>query len=280
MRGILLRSIGALAALLSISGVEAATLFANVAGSQLWRVDTTAVTATLVSSFSTGISSEIEWDGAGTIYWSDTDVNTNLHRTDTGGILTSTGTMSFPAGGNVITAMEFVGSTLYGGFTTEGGGSSSLTTINTATDVVTLIGGTGITSPIGGLAYDGLTMYTINVQGSISSLYSVNLGTGAASLIGSTGVALTGLEFGSDGVLYTLGNAAGSNGDNLYSINPLTGASTLLGNLGVGVINCGQFGGAGCSLNGLTTAAVPIPAAFWLFGSALGLLGWMRRKAT
>ena len=25
--------------------------------------------------------------------------------------------------------------------------------------------------------------------------------------------------------------------------------------------------------------AVPVPAAVWLFGSALGVLGWMRRKA-
>jgi hypothetical protein len=29
-----------------------------------------------------------------------------------------------------------------------------------------------------------------------------------------------------------------------------------------------------------TYSVVPVPAAVWLFGSALGLLGWMRRKAT
>jgi hypothetical protein len=36
--------------------------------------------------------------------------------------------------------------------------------------------------------------------------------------------------------------------------------------------------GAGLAYD-ITFTAVPIPATVWLFGSALGLLGWMRRKA-
>lgn len=33
-------------------------------------------------------------------------------------------------------------------------------------------------------------------------------------------------------------------------------------------------------LEGTTIAPIPVPAAVWLFGSALGLLGWVRRRAT
>lgn len=37
----------------------------------------------------------------------------------------------------------------------------------------------------------------------------------------------------------------------------------------------------GVDFNALITTAVPVPASVWLFGSALGLLGWVRwRKAT
>ena len=39
-------------------------------------------------------------------------------------------------------------------------------------------------------------------------------------------------------------------------------------------------GGDYAGVTTFTVQVVPIPAAVWLFGSALGLLGWLRRKAT
>jgi hypothetical protein len=40
------------------------------------------------------------------------------------------------------------------------------------------------------------------------------------------------------------------------------------------------FGGGTVELDNIVVSAVPIPAAVWLFGSALAGLGWMRRKQT
>jgi len=39
-----------------------------------------------------------------------------------------------------------------------------------------------------------------------------------------------------------------------------------------------NYNGSGVFYDNLSFAQVPIPAAVWLFGSALGLLGWARRK--
>lgn len=51
----------------------------------------------------------------------------------------------------------------------------------------------------------------------------------------------------------------------LATINPLTGVATDIGLLSDKVA--------------AIAFAVPVPGAVWLFGSALGLLGWMRRKS-
>ena len=59
------------------------------------------------------------------------------------------------------------------------------------------------------------------------------------------------LNFGSD-----LSNAGGTIGFNMDEIDPFDGFRAGTG----------------------TVSAVPVPAAVWLFGSGLGLLGWLRRR--
>jgi hypothetical protein len=42
--------------------------------------------------------------------------------------------------------------------------------------------------------------------------------------------------------------------------------------------NSGQLGATVVELDNIVVTAVPIPAAVWLFGSCLGLFGWLRRR--
>ena len=86
----------------------------------------------------------------------------------------------------MLTAMEFVASTLYAGLTTEGGGATYLATVDLTTGSVTTVGATGVSSPLGGLAYDtdAEVMYGISAGGSAAQLFTVDLGTGVATSVG------------------------------------------------------------------------------------------------
>jgi hypothetical protein len=217
-------------------GVGAAGLFVydGTFPNRIWEIDETipAVENRIIIGVSVGVPEFEFFEG---FFYANHGTGPNLYKIDPAtGALLQTITVSYPVGGNVITAMEGVGATLYGGFTTIGGGSSRLVTINVTTGVVTPVGGgMGIADPLGGLAYDESTstMYAVNArEGGPARLYTVNLVTGAATLLGTVtpSITVTGLEMGEDGVLYLLGR--GTLDDNyLFSVNPTTLASIRLG---------------------------------------------------
>ena len=148
------------------------------------------------------------------------------------GVATPVGVLNDSGGtfvhGSMPDAM-FVGSTLYA-WTEE---SDDLTTVNTATGEVTVIGNSGVSTAGSGLATDssGVTW----LIPSSDSLYTVDRGTGLATLQ----VALSGdvqgnidaMAFAADGTLYAIEQVPGSPGDSgsptrLVSVNTTTGVQT------------------------------------------------------
>jgi hypothetical protein len=241
---------GVLASILVMSRhASAATLLAyDGDNNSLYSIDTATAIATLIGTdYASGDISEIELSAGGVVYAADTDDNTLLHTIDPStGSVTGTITMTFPMGGDVLTALEFVGSTLYAGFTTEdSGGPTFLTTVDIGTGIVSTVGATGVSSPLGGLAYDVATsvMYGISAGGSSAELFTIDLSTGAATSVGLVTIGgtsfggTTALEFGPDGVLYALPNNNSSITGHLLSIDPLTGAATDLGFTGAESLN-------------------------------------------
>lgn len=136
------------------------------------------------------LSPLIEFEGAGAWDYNALDfkVIDNL-----GGLyrLSLTGTYNFeanltPPTGESFTGMEYDYSTgiLYG-LSTDGAGSSTLSTIDPVGGTVTSIGNTGITLPIN-LAIDNASVgYTIGIDGNFS--YRINLATADATPLGDIG---------------------------------------------------------------------------------------------
>jgi outer membrane protein assembly factor BamB len=108
--------------------------------------------------------------------------------------------------------------------------TGNLNSINPANGAATLIGPTGLNSPIGISFAPNGTLYAFTL---IGNLYTINPNTGASTLVTSVGVFSTGegdIAFSPTGTLYEVGGANGTNTD-LFSINTTTGALTDIGTI-------------------------------------------------
>jgi hypothetical protein len=115
-----------------------------------------------------------------------------------------------------------------------------------------------------GIVPDGfLTLSAVN--GQVFSLESFDYSTIGTSIIVSV------FNANGRGDLFTLG---GMTGDQVLRTYDTAG-------LFDDILSVTFFGNSGSPLmDNIRVSAVPIPAAVWLFGSALAGLGWLRRKQT
>lgn len=144
---------------------------------------------------------------------------------------------------DIITAMEFVGEVLYAGIAQDGSRSAgTFATVDTFTGAVNIVGiENNFTLPCTGLAYIGSTMYAVTgTDSNYSKLYVVDIATGVTSEVGtiidpitaSNGLYLTGLEFSSDGTLFTIpATRYQFEWPYLYSIDPSTAEAAVASNI-------------------------------------------------
>jgi len=163
-----------------------------------------------------------------------------------------------PADIQIFTQISATGSpvTIKTSDTTAGAGfttvwSSSVTGVNSAD-----VGTTGL-----GLDWSGFNTFALNIanDNENSWLFSISVSDGTTTVTSSG---------------QTLPNNSVAS---LFSVDITSLDLTMINSVFVTV-------GADLPINGFdrtaeyTISTVPVPAAFWLFGSALGLLGWSKRK--
>ena len=140
-----MRAILATVAALAIGGAAHGSELLGFHGDTptLYSIDTNTAVATVIGNDpAVLVIADIEFaDGA--VYGADTGDNTWLHRIDaTNGQVLSTIVMTFPPEGNVLTALEFAGTTMYAGLATEACQTCDayLVRLDTLTGLVTMIG--------------------------------------------------------------------------------------------------------------------------------------------
>jgi hypothetical protein len=121
-----------------------------------------------------------------------------------------------------------------------------------------------------GAAVFGAGFRNTGNHGLTSGTVTTNAGIAAAGLGFENGID----AFALDGVLDTA-NSQGNGNSQLYP----DGVGGRPGK--VRLVTFSNSGNTAYMLEGhVTYSVVPVPAAVWMMGSALGLLGWMRRRAT
>ena len=279
------------AAVVSIAGqAQAGILYGHGNWDEtLYRIDTDTQTVTVVGVDGPGVGAErqgpeIEMDPTGdVVYMSivDWDSSTTMGLTQID-VTTGLSSSFVPWSGiplvddadfGAATALEFVGSTLYGSFHEAGPeiDPGVLGTIDTVTGSITAVGEmTGMNRPAGGLEYVDGVMYSVTATSNGDSrLFTIDLATGITTpgafitYDGEQMDSITALAY-ADGVMYTLEN----NNPVLYSVDLATGVMSQEFNM--------EF-----YMNSLTPGAVvvPEPSSIAMFGiGALGLFGYSRRR--
>lgn len=252
-------SFAVLAALLifaSIPANAASILYgANRSTHELIAIDKTTGANSAVGAFGFDVTGLAYDSSTGTLYGASFDKQ--LLTID---ISTGAGTVVGSLGSRIVLGLSFDSSgTLYGINQDD-----DLITINTSTGASSIVGSVGFTSSIGSLAYDPITETLYGADAFSDQLVSINASTGAGTPIGFfTNLGIPALAFDvSTGTLF----GAGSIPEELLTLNTLTGADTSIGPLGG-------------SVTGLAfVTPVPVPAAFWLFGSALFIAASLRKR--
>jgi hypothetical protein len=118
---------------------------------------------------------------------------------------------------------------------------SGLYTININTGAYSLIGLTGVSGSMVGVAFNPLNgqLFGLSYNG-LGGLWSINQQTGAATLIGSTGSVIAGLVFSPSGQLFGFTHTG-----SLYRIDPATAATTPVGGSANAVFSDAAFDQSG-----------------------------------